>query len=79
MYVIILKSVCKDKHIGRQWTVGSFCCSLVDCSSADAFFEGGCVQQPMFMTRKLSRSYPCGFGMGSTHCIVSATRIVHLQ
>ena len=60
------------------WNIDLFC-SLVVCSSADAFFEGGCVQQPMFMTRKLSRLCPCGLGWGSTHCIVSATRIVHLQ
>lgn len=53
--------------------------SLVGCSSAGEFFEGACVQQPMFMTRKLSRSYPCGFGLGSTHCMVSVIRIAHLQ
>lgn len=53
--------------------------SLVGCSSAGEFFEGACVQQPMFMTRKLSRSYPCGFGLGSTHCMVGVIRIAHLQ
>ena len=37
------------------------------------------MQQPMFMTRKLSRLCPCVLGWGSIHCIVSATRIAHLQ